>query len=594
MPFFALLACVVLYWVYRYKPVFIFAVFFVVGAWRVEQSVFSHTYEIIADVAFSGVVVDTGYTAGGNQRAVVRGLHPSTGRRVRVMAYIRPHLPHVRLGQEVTMMGELLPLGHQFQQLRSQKIDATMWPENINRGDVRRTPMVFLREFRDSLASVYDQILPQRESAVIKSMVLGDRLDLDRELADLYRVMGIFHILSISGLHITVLMLAANRLLSLVVAERRSVGIVIAVMVLYCLMTGAAVATVRAVTMGGVLVGAKLFYRDYDLLASVSFAGIVLLLHEPLYLSNVGFQLSFAAVFGIGVLTQPVKRLLAMLNCPRMLQTELAVGTAAVVSTYIVFAHHFFEIPLYSVLGNLVVAPTVALIIVSGILVGLIGLVFMPGAELLSGVVYFILRFYEAAAVFFSELPFAMLTTGGGNLMVSALAVMVLCTFAYAFHAFGDELKKRMGYFVVSIALLIAAVFFHQNPMRMQLTEFENYTVKRLGGDTLVLGAPHGGEIQLIDYLDRYAVRRASLLLTTPPHPNDTARLEQILPRFQTIYLPAHAEGTTLSLMELAFYELDMPTVVYLHHGDIRTRNDVEVQVFALPLGQFEYKIRMG
>ncbi|MCL2198039.1 MAG: ComEC family competence protein [Defluviitaleaceae bacterium] len=603
MPLFiaAVFVCAGLYRVYRYKPVAIFALFFLVGAWRVEQSVFSHTYDVIEGVVFYGTVLDTGYTAGGNQRAVVRGSHPSTGERVRVMAYIRPHQPHVRLGQQVTLTGDLLPLIHrenpvgfnQFQHFRAQKIDATIWPERIERGEVRRTPLVLLREFRDSLAAVYDEILPPRESAVIKSMVLGDRLDMDRDLADLYRTMGIFHILSISGLHVTVLMVAANKLLSLVIVnERRGSFIVLGVMIAYCLMTGAAVATVRAVTMGGVLVGAKIFYRDYDLLASVSLAGVALLLYEPLFLFNVGFQLSFGAVFGIGTLTAPVERLFIMLRCPARLRKELAFGTAAVVSTYIIFAHHFYEIPLYSVLGNLVIAPTVTIILVGGILVGLIGLVFMPAAFLLGGMIYFVLQFYEASAVFFSGLPFAMVLTGGGSVVVSALGVAVLCTFAYAFHGFGEELKKRLRYFAVSIALLVVAVFIHLNPPQMQLTEFENYTVIRRGADTLVIGAPHGGEGLLVQYLDKYATRRASLLLTTPPHPNDTARLAQILPRFQTIYLPAHAEGVTLSLMNEAFSQLSLPyEVVFLRHGDIRTKNNVNIQVFALPMGRFEYTI---
>lgn len=621
---FAVVLCVVLYRVYKYWPVIFFALFFLLGAWRVGHSLHSHTLEPIA-AGFSGVVLDTGYTAGGNQRAVVRGVHPKTGGRVRIMAYIRPHMPRLQLGQEVTLTGEILPLSRpvnpggydQFQHLRSQKIDAVIWPESIETGEVRRSFPVILRQVRDRVATVYDKLLPPREAGIIKSMVLGDRMELDRDLADAYRTMGIFHILSISGLHVTILMVAANKLLALVMNERRAGIIVLVMMILYCLMTGAAVATVRAVTMGGVLVGAKILFREYDLLASVALACIALLMYEPLYLFNAGFQLSFGAVFGIGVLTAPIERLLTKLRLPlhilasrqicglerissvlpaaQAARKSLAVGIAAVVSTYIVFAHHFYEIPLYSLLGHLVIAPTAAILLVFGVAVGLIGLIFMPAALLLSGTVYFILRFYETAAVFFSSLPFATLGTGGGNIILSALGTLVLCTFAYSFYSFDEDFRRRSKFFASAVLLLTIAVFLQTNPPRLQITQLYTpgaYTVLRRRTDTLIIGAPHGGEGALLRYLDKRGANSASLLLTHPPRPTDTERLARLMPRIHTIYLSAHAEGITESLMHTTLAQLNLPpNIIYLQDGDKRIANGITVQVYALPMGRFEFSV---
>ena len=601
--------CAVLYRTYRYWAVIIFILFFLLGNWRIGHSLYSHTVEPV-DAVFSGVVLDTDFTGGGNQRAVVRGEHPETGGIVRIMAYIQPHQRHLLLGQEVVLTGELLPLGRavnpggydQFQHLRSLKIDAAMWPEGIEASETRRTLTVVLRQFRDRLAAVYDEILPMRESGVIKSMVLGDRLDMDRDLADIYRVMGIFHILSISGLHITILMVAANKLLACIMKERRAVFMVLIAAVLYCLMTGASVATVRAVFMGGVLVGAKLFYREYDLLASVSWACVILLFYEPLYLFNIGFQLSFGAVFGIGILTAPVERFLAKLKFPKrrawMLEfrKSLSVGIAAVVSTYIVFAFHFYEIPLYSVLGNIVVMPTVTVILVLGVIVGVVGLIFMPAAYFLSGMIYYILRFYEAAAIFFSNLPFAMVRTGGGNLIVAALGVAVLLSFAYMFHGFNEDFRRRRWFYFASLGLLAIAVYFHANPFSVQKTMLYthgNYSVMRHRSSTVIIGAPRGGEAILLSYLDRQNVNRAALLLTHPPRPQDAARLERLLPRIHTIYLPEHAEGTIRTLMYNTLGELETNNIelVFLRHKDLLVKDGIIIHVYALPGGEFIFEI---
>ena len=603
----AIAACLVLYKIYNYKPLIIFAAFFVIGFFRIGVSLENHTRWPI-DASFSGRVIDVGYTGGGNQRAVVRGAHPETGANVRIMAYIRPHQRHLNLGQDVTISGELLPLRSaevpgeydQFRHLRPQKIDATMWPDTIEAGEVRRSLTVILREVRDAIGAVYDEILPAREAAVLRSMTLGDRLDLDRDLADLYRTMGIFHILSISGMHVAILMLAANKFFALFMQERRAAILVLAIMIGYCLMTGAAIPTVRAVTMGGVLVGARIFHRDYDLLAAVSWACVALLLHEPLQLFGVGFQLSFGAVFGIGILTAPIERLLRQsakkikdMRLPALSATaykSLAAGIAAVVSTYIVFAYHFYEIPLYSILGHLVITPTVSLLLVLGLTAGLVGLVSLPIASLLAGAVYFTLRFYEAAAIFFSNLPLAMLRTGGGNVVVAMLGVAVLGSFAYLYHAFDEKIfARRKIIFFANVCALVIAIFFARFPLNQQRTDLENYIIIRHSSDTLIIGAPHGGEVDLLRYLDMRGVNRAALLLTSPPLPADAGRLEQILPRIHTLYLPAHVEGATESLMNETLGRISLSAnVVFLNDGDTRTASGTSVRVHALPMGRFE------
>jgi len=613
MPFLTLLAglffCAAAYRVYKYKPVFIFVLFLLLGMWRVEHSLNSYTtYPTPASI--SGIAVDVGVTGGGNQRVIIR---QENG--VRVMAYIRPHQPWANLGQEISVAGELQPLSlprnpggyNQFRHLRAQKIDAVIWPDDVQLGDVQFSWAVMLRNMRDRLAAVYDAILPPREAAVIRSMVLGDRADMDQDLAAQYRAMGIFHILSISGLHVAILMMAFSKFLELFLPERKSGIVVLIIMVLYCLMTGASVATVRAVTMGGVLIFGKILHRKYDLLASVSWACVVLLIYEPLFLFNVGFQLSFTAVFGIAVLRAPVERLLAILHVPkwRQFRSSLAVGIAAVCSTYVIFAFHMYEIQLYSIVGNFIIAPTTTVILVMGLLVGVIGLVWLPGAAILAGTVYYILRFYDIASAFFARLPFAMLLTGGGNLIVTGAAVLVLLSFAYAFYSFGETFRKRLRLFALACVLLMVALFLRHNPRGVHITELDtwgNYTVVRHRGDVLVFGTPQGGEDALLRYLDKHGVRRASgIILTELPRPQDTARLARIAPRFDVIYVSGNTAyfltdrtADILAQVEILVFADggNMPQVVLLTSGDIRVTGNIAVYISTGADGVVEISVR--
>ena len=614
MPFFGMsiivgiFLCFILYHKFQYYPVFVFSIFLILGAWRIGHSLNNHVTYSQYNVQLSGVVQDIGVTSGGNQRVIIR-----TNNGIRFMIYIRPYLPWAQLGQDIVVTGDLHPLArqqnpggyNQFQHLRSQKVDATIWADTIQLGEVRLSITVVLRILRDRISAVYNELLPPREAAVIRAMVLGDRYDMDRNLADQYRRMGIFHILSISGLHVAILMMAFNAILGLFVNERKSSIIVLVVMVLYCLMSGASPATVRAVTMGGILVFGKVLHRGYDLLAAVSWVGVVLLMYEPLFLFNVGFQLSFVAVYGIAVLTHPVERMLAKVRFPQLgkFRSGLAVNIAAVSSTYPVFAFHFYEIPLYSVIGNIIVAPTTTIILVTGVAIGILGLVWTVGATFISGTVYYILRFYEVSSFFFSNLPLAMLLTGGGNLVVSGLWATVLLTFAYAFNGYGETFKQRLRLLPIIVATLIIVLFLRHNPRGMHITTLDtwgNYTVIRHRGDVLVIGAPRGGEDTLLRYLDMHGIAIANgLIMTELPRTQDVNRLIRLAERFDVFYISGNTTEVMSSLTidalnNVAQANATMPEIVFLYCGSLRAVGHKTTQVFTDAAGSMSVNINFG
>ena len=592
-------ACVCLFRAYRYLPVFIFAVFFVVGFFRINESNFNHTYEVLEGVVFSGTTLDIFYTSGGNRGVVIRGTHPNTGERVRVLAYLRPFQPRPVLGQAISVTGDLTPLARavnpggydQFRHLRPNKIDSFLWPTDVSLGEVNINLMVVSRRFRDRLADVYDSFLPPREAGVIKAMLLGDRSDLDPELTDMYRVMGIFHILSISGLHVAILMMAVQGALGAIFPERKAAFLALLFMAFYCVMTGAAVPTVRAVLMCSVSVFGKILFSDYDLITALSWAAVALLIYEPLYLWSVGFQLSFSAVYGIGIMKPPLERVIVKLYRTSKLNGGLAVGIAAVVSTYIVFAFHFYEINTYSLIGNLVIAPTVTLLLVLGLVMGLVGLVWMPLAGVLSGPLYFILRFYEMSARLFYNLPFALLPTGGGSLVIAGLGILVLVSFVYWFHGFGESFAKRRLLFFASVILLAITVTFHLNPPRPQITHLYTdggYTIIRYRRDTVIIGTAAGGERDVITYLNKRGVWQASLILTETPNPRNTWRLQIFEGRVSTMYLPANTTEIAASLLWEALDGLDFDDIVMLSGGDARVFGLLEMRVRELEMNVIE------
>jgi competence protein ComEC len=543
--------CGVLNKKYRYFPVFFFMLFLLAGLWR-GGSRMEIPVTPAGEVVLFGRVTDvSALTAGGNRRVIGKFTHE--GNNFLLAVYLRPHLQTVKIGQDITVTGEIIPLSRAvnpggydaFLHLRTMKVDAVIWPTEITTGEINTNFLTTLRQFRDRLAAVFDATLPPREAGIIRSMVLGDREDLHHDLTEIYRVAGIRHILSISGLHITIITLVLNLLLGKLINPRKAGLATLFIMILYCLMTGAAMATVRAVTMGGILVFAKVLYRDYDLLTSISWACIALLLYEPLMLFNVGFQLSFGAVYGIAILTAPLERLLTLAKIPAFgrFRNGLAVSAAATFSTYIVLAHHFYEIPLYSILANVIIIPFVVVLLVLGIVTGFVGLLWLPAAALPGSGVFYILQFYEWVSRFFGSLPFAMVRTGGGSIIVSLAGVLVLLLFAYMMHGFGAEIKRRLPLMLFGVAALMLCVFLRDYPLRSQITELDttgNYVVERYKNTVTVTGNGRGGERDLLRYLDKRGVNRAcSLTLTDWPRPADIERIIPLFDRIRVLYIPA-------------------------------------------------------
>ena len=149
--------------------------------------------------------------------------------------------------------------------------------------------------------------------AVITALLLGKRQDISRRLLDDYKGAGALHILAISGLHIGILLL----LLELVckpfdyLKNGKQIKMVV---LLFCLwsfafISGLSVSVVRAVCMFTAVAIGTLLYRSPRAGNSLFLSMIVLLFTEPLYLFDVGFQLSYSAVFCIIVLGPLLKGL---------------------------------------------------------------------------------------------------------------------------------------------------------------------------------------------------------------------------------------------------------------------------------------------
>lgn len=320
----------------------------------------------------------------------------------------------------------------------------------------------YLYEIRQRLSGVYYDMLDEENGSLAAAMVLGDKEGLDAELKQLYQRNGIAHLIAISGLHIAMIGGTLYRFLrKLSGSYLVSAGIGMAFICLYGMMTGMSGATMRAVVMLIISIGADVGGRRYDALTSIALALFWMLLSNPYQITQAGFLLSFGAVMGIA-LVNPVWKLL-LPEMPHCLE-GLFVSISVQLVLLPVMLYYFYEIPLYGVLLNVIVVPLMSLLLSVLIAGGLAGCFWTQGARLMSLPAQLIFKLYAWLCHASEGLPFHTVCTGRPDMRWLAGYYMIMAVFLLAAYsreetsAIGRYCKKKCRKIKIYWKFLLAGV----------------------------------------------------------------------------------------------------------------------------------------
>ncbi len=246
-----------------------------------------------------------------------------------------------------------------------------------------------LRQIREALVHSLKRAAP-KQAGMFCAMTTGEKSLLKQEEKNLLAVGSLSHIISISGMHLSLLGMLCFHLL-----QRLRMGILSAsvcsvmLMLFYGMLTGESVSAMRALGMFALAMAAKAVGRSYDLLSALALSAIFLLLDNPAYLYYSGFLLSCGCICAVGVLLPQMQAILSL----KKLGQALLTGFALQAATLPLVAWFYCEIPLYGIWINLLVIPTLAIVLVSGVLGAAVGIwqvsaakiVLFPGCILIQG-----------------------------------------------------------------------------------------------------------------------------------------------------------------------------------------------------------------
>lgn len=249
----------------------------------------------------------------------------------------------------------------------------------------------YIEYYREKLLNSFKQHhFSESTFNIIKALVLGQRQDMDSEIAQKYTDAGVIHILAISGMHITLLYGMLIALLKPLERLRNGklLQFFIAVLLLWCfaVLSGLSASVVRSVVMFTFISWGIYLNQSSNIYNSMATSMLAILLFKPSFLFDVGFQLSYAAVFSI-VWLQPLFRI-SMLWEHRVLRyvyDTIVISLIAQIGVLPISLYYFHQFPTLFLLANLVVIPLSSFILIYAIFILLMNFIWAKAALVLGG-----------------------------------------------------------------------------------------------------------------------------------------------------------------------------------------------------------------
>jgi competence protein ComEC len=354
--------------------------------------------------------------------------------------------------------------------------------------------------------------------ALLKALVVGDMSGISKEIRESFTAAGVNHVLSISGLHVSMLGLVVFWLIRfgcsfntylLLRFNWIKLGTFFSfiAVVFYTAIAGAMVPTVRSAIMIGVYELAVLLDREEEVFTSLTFAALLIALVWPGVIADISFQLSFLAVlfivWGMRIVQQRFLHRRRRDQLPqekswlreklRQAGFHVAVPLLATLGTGPLIAHYFGHLSLAGLISNPLVVPLVGFVVVPlGLIIGFLSLAVPAGA----GALVWPAEIFLSSTVWlvraFAHLPLANISVPAPNpLEVGALYLLILsvilCSrYRYAF----------VGVVGLAVVLLGDGLYWWRERWNRQELRITHLNVGQ--GDAAVLELP-GSKVLLVD-----------------------------------------------------------------------------------------------
>lgn len=398
----------------------------------------------------------------------------------------------------------------------------TIWKGELNRGDI------FKQRFQSRVIDTLDESLNIKNSGIMKSIVLGDKNFLDYETQSRMKDLGLSHILAVSGLHIGIIYLFISNFFNILGFDKRlSIIFSLIIIWLYGFLIDFPTSVLRTSIMFSLLSLSSLVHKRYDPVNTLSFAAIILLIFRPLWIFDVGFQLSFIATASIIIFTPRIKCLVSIYN--KTLSKSLAPLIAVQLGVVPIIAYHFNTYALLSLLSNIILIPIFSISLILCFILLFMSIISIKISIILGIVLNIILNMQNFAINLLYKFPFINMTLPslGIIFILSYYILILICLRIVNIQLFRPKVNKIIFSYLIFVTLIstIFAVFLNETIIEFIDVGQGDSCLVRTKNKVILIdtgGAIFGdfdvGQMVLLPYLNKKGINKLDAVFITHFH----------------------------------------------------------------------------
>lgn len=295
-----------------------------------------------------------------------------------------------------------------------------------------------LFKINEKLGSKIKEIFPEPQAGLAGGLILGEKASLSKKLMDIFAIVGITHIIALSGFNITIIAESLRRLFDkLMVSRKYSFWLTTALIASFVLMTGASASIVRAGVMGILIILARKIGRLYNIRNALVLAAIIMIWINPKILRfDLGFQLSFLATLGLVYLSPLLEKYFLWLPDKFDLRGIGLATISAQLAVIPLLLFSFGRISFISPLANLLILPIIPISMFIIFISAFAGFIWLKAGILIGWFAGIFLSYVIKFSILLSKIPLASVNLQINQIWLFLLYAVILSVF------FGAKRKK--------------------------------------------------------------------------------------------------------------------------------------------------------
>jgi len=258
--------------------------------------------------------------------------------------------------------------------------------------------LAVINSIRQKIITSFQTTLPKDPSALLLGIVFGIKEDFSKTFLANLKTVGVMHVIAASGMNVTMVSGFFFYLFSLKLKRQWAIVLSIAGIIFYDFLAGFQASIIRASIMAVLAYSSQILGRQRDGVYILFLTGFVMLFLWPQFLTDIGFQLSFASTLGIMIIPTLFKK------WENAISSDILTTVSAQAATLPILLGSFGTYSLWSVVVNALVLWTVPVLMILGGFAAIISFVFAPAAKLLLYLCLPFLIYFQFIAGFFANL----------------------------------------------------------------------------------------------------------------------------------------------------------------------------------------------